>query len=233
MPSMYTVYPVGEVDVRTYNTLADVIHMTKGDIVYTIDSDSYQYWNGTAWKPVTAGVGAASPLTLTANTSTEIPLTINAAAGQTADTLDVKDSGGHILFKLGAGPGTAQGLTVLSPGAFGRGVFVGQNLFSGGETNLGVVAVGTNSTFYVGNEASPGDMVFRTGGGTVAVMSGAHQIALGGLGSFGGGGGPMVFLANCTAAPTTNPTGGGILYAEAGALKYRGSAGTVTTIAPA
>lgn len=39
-------------------------------------------------------------------------------------------------------------------------------------------------------------------------------------------------LANGT-APTANPTGGGVLYVEAGALKYRGSSGTVTTIANA
>ena len=34
-------------------------------------------------------------------------------------------------------------------------------------------------------------------------------------------------------APTANPTGGGFLYVTAGALNYRGSAGTVTAIAPA
>ena len=34
-------------------------------------------------------------------------------------------------------------------------------------------------------------------------------------------------------APSSNPTGGGYLYVEAGALKYRGSSGTVTTIANA
>lgn len=39
-------------------------------------------------------------------------------------------------------------------------------------------------------------------------------------------------IANGT-APTANPSGGGVLYVEAGALKYRGSSGTVTTIAPA
>jgi hypothetical protein len=33
--------------------------------------------------------------------------------------------------------------------------------------------------------------------------------------------------------PTTNTTGGGLLYVESGALKYRGSSGTVTTIANA
>jgi hypothetical protein len=40
-------------------------------------------------------------------------------------------------------------------------------------------------------------------------------------------------LANATTAPASNPTGGGVLYVESGALKYRGSSGTVTTIANA
>lgn len=39
-------------------------------------------------------------------------------------------------------------------------------------------------------------------------------------------------LANAT-APSANPSGGGVLYVESGALKYRGSSGTVTTIANA
>jgi len=40
-------------------------------------------------------------------------------------------------------------------------------------------------------------------------------------------------IANATAAPSVNPAGGGILYVEDGALKYRGANGTVTVIAPA
>ena len=40
-------------------------------------------------------------------------------------------------------------------------------------------------------------------------------------------------IANATVVPSTNPTGGGVLYVEGGALKYRGSSGTVSTIAPA
>lgn len=43
----------------------------------------------------------------------------------------------------------------------------------------------------------------------------------------------MVRISNRTTAPSTNPTGGGLLYAESGALKWRGSSGTVTTIANA
>lgn len=50
--------------------------------------------------------------------------------------------------------------------------------------------------------------------------------------SYGGGSG-VIFIANATTVPTTNPSGGGILYVQGGALKYRGSAGTVTTIAAA
>jgi hypothetical protein len=42
-----------------------------------------------------------------------------------------------------------------------------------------------------------------------------------------------IFIANAVTVPTGNPTGGGFLYVEAGALKYRGSSGTVTTIANA
>jgi hypothetical protein len=48
-----------------------------------------------------------------------------------------------------------------------------------------------------------------------------------------GGGSGVVGIANAGTVPTTNPTGGGVLYASGGALLWRGSNGTVTTIAPA
>ncbi|WP_327132018.1 right-handed parallel beta-helix repeat-containing protein [Streptomyces sp. NBC_01343] len=48
--------------------------------------------------------------------------------------------------------------------------------------------------------------------------------------SYGGGVG-VIFIPNANTTPTTNPTGGGVLYVEGGALKFRGSSGTVTTIA--
>lgn len=43
---------------------------------------------------------------------------------------------------------------------------------------------------------------------------------------------PWLFIGNAT-APGANPASGGYLYVEAGALKYRGSSGTVTTIGAA
>jgi len=49
---------------------------------------------------------------------------------------------------------------------------------------------------------------------------------------FGNGQG-VIAIANASVAPSVNPAAGGILYVEDGALKYRGSRGTVTVIAPA
>jgi hypothetical protein len=49
---------------------------------------------------------------------------------------------------------------------------------------------------------------------------------------FGAGKG-VVAIANALVVPSVNPNGGGVLFVDNGALKYRGSAGTVTTIAPA
>ncbi len=48
-----------------------------------------------------------------------------------------------------------------------------------------------------------------------------------------GGGIGVLGIGNANTLPTANPVGGGVLYVEAGALRYRGSAGTVTTLAAA
>ena len=50
-----------------------------------------------------------------------------------------------------------------------------------------------------------------------------------GVSTFGTDAAKVIGLANAT-APTTSPAGMGQLYVEAGALKYRGSGGTITTL---
>ena len=45
--------------------------------------------------------------------------------------------------------------------------------------------------------------------------------------------GKRVKIGNASAAPSDTPSGGGYLFVENGALKYKGSSGTVTTIAVA
>jgi len=51
-------------------------------------------------------------------------------------------------------------------------------------------------------------------------------------GAFGTGNG-VIGIANATTNPSTNPTGGGVLYSNAGAGTWRGSGGTVTAFGPA
>jgi hypothetical protein len=65
----------------------------------------------------------------------------------------------------------------------------------------------------------------------VARFDQAGNLGLG-VTSFGTSAATVLGIANGT-APTSSPAGMGQLYVEAGALKYRGSSGTVTTIANA
>ena len=45
-----------------------------------------------------------------------------------------------------------------------------------------------------------------------------------------GSGKVVLALANASTVPSADPTGGGVIYCEGGALKYRGSSGTITTL---
>jgi hypothetical protein len=76
--------------------------------------------------------------------------------------------------------------------------------------------------------------VFEINNGTPGTFRDLHVRNLGLNGAVSAGGGVGIqFVANATTVPTSNSTGGGILYCEGGALKFRGSSGTVTTLGPA
>ena len=61
-------------------------------------------------------------------------------------------------------------------------------------------------------------------------LDSSGNLLLGGTATPGAG---VMYIANATTVPASNPSGGGVLYVEGGALKYRGSSGTVTTLGPA
>lgn len=111
---------------------------------------------------------------------------------------------------------------------------------TGGSTS-GVVGAGLNLAGGKGGAAATagGPVAIQTapaGSGTTLVdrirVEANGNISLGASPSYGGGV-LVAYLPNCTTAPTVAPTGGGVLFVESGALKYIGSSGTVTTIAPA
>ena len=83
----------------------------------------------------------------------------------------------------------------------------------------------TNKYCYIGSVESGTayrNLILQPNGGNVGV----------GIGTFGTSADKVLGLANAT-APSTSPAGMGQLYVEAGALKFRGSSGTITTIAAA
>lgn len=64
-------------------------------------------------------------------------------------------------------------------------------------------------------------------------QNGTGKVSLGINGTSFGGGEAVIYIANANILPSSNPALGGILYVDSGSLKYRGSSGTVTTIAAA
>jgi hypothetical protein len=180
----------------------------------------------------------ANVLTLRGNTTTTellttggTPLSINNSTLATTLAGNLTVSGGTIssgtaTLTLNSTANTvvlqSAGTTALTLDSSQNATFAGKAVVSGttgipsagkGEigatAGLGLILTGNGSTY---------DLLLanKNGGTVLAVPTGTSY----------------TFLANAT-APAANPTGGGYLYVEGGALKYRGSSGTVTTIANA
>lgn len=156
--------------------------------------------------PSGGGGGAASPLTLTAHNAGEIPLTVSAAPGQTADVLDI----------IAQAPLSNYGWRFLPNGLL--------------ENNRnGQVA-------YWGSDSAGNSVIQGAGGTTNlwVIYDGRLAIGTGQPGGWGGGVGPMIQLGYASVAPTAPGTANwGIIYiSTSGALHYRGPT-TDTQIAPA
>lgn len=100
--------------------------------------------------------------------------------------------------------------------------------------NIGANATGgytwINSA-YINNSNIASPMVFMTGV-TERMRIDSSGNLLVGTTTAGTSAAKVIGMANAT-APSSSPAGMGQLYVEGGALKFRGSSGTVTTIAPA
>jgi hypothetical protein len=120
-------------------------------------------------------------------------------------------------------------------GALGDGcVFLGYNAANLGASIANTIVIGTSARATNSNE-----IVIGTSSHTRFTMFGTRSVAGDSSGNFvfgtvaAGSSAQGVFVIQDGTAPTTSPAGAGQLYVESGALKYRGSSGTVTTIAPA
>lgn len=113
---------------------------------------------------------------------------------------------------------------IVSPDTsnFARIAFLQGGLAATARFEIGMAEDATGN-LYIANSNLTTKFVTVTPAGNIGIRTTAQ---------FGSGTG-VIGIANRSVAPTTNPTGGGVLYCEAGALKYRGSSGTVTTLANA
>ncbi len=102
------------------------------------------------------------------------------------------------------------------------------------DSGSGILAMGANVTINGNGSATFAGTVTAnfalSSGGNISSSSGG-SLRLGTVDT--GGGANVIGVRNATTVPTTNPAGGGVLYVESGALKYRGSSGTITTLAAA
>lgn len=83
-----------------------------------------------------------------------------------------------------------------------------------------------------GNGTNTNQHLLRSRGSSSLAADNNSLALVGGLGSFGGGD-RVVFIGNAGTNPSTNPTGGGVLYSDAGdasRLKWRRPDGTVDVV---
>lgn len=88
----------------------------------------------------------------------------------------------------------------------------GSSVVLNAPSNGGSVAVNLNNVTYLQVD-------------TAALHVGTNADRAGGVG--------VIALKECTTPPPNTPIGAGVLFVSSGALKYKGTSGTVTTIAPA
>jgi hypothetical protein len=132
---------------------------------------------------------------------------------------------------LGVGASPVEKLTVagaaeITGGVVGQGCYLVRDGASGGGTysaKTGNVSLSAPAS---------GTLRFNVNGGTLAAQIDTSGNVGVGVSTFGTSAAKVIGIANGT-APSTSPAGMGQLYVEAGALKYRGSSGTITTIANA
>ncbi len=82
------------------------------------------------------------------------------------------------------------------------------------------------------SDAATGLMNLKVGGTSQFFVRIDGNVGLNTTSEFGSGAG-VVGIANAGTNPSTNPAGGGVLYSDGGAGKWRGSSGTVSTFGPA
>lgn len=142
--------------------------------------------------------------------------------GSTANAIVAGIANTHVGYDAGSASGDISNSTAIGFGA----------LVAANATALGASASASGSGSVAIGRDNAGTGASTSVANTIALGTALHSVLIGTGAGLGGGAG-VLSIKNAGTAPTTNPSAGGILYCEAGALKYRGSSGTVTTLGAA
>lgn len=212
-------------------------------------TDTYNLGTTAAgWRRIAIEHGASRPdglglvQTLTATDSPRVFFTNSTDAWG----YSMRGSSAGLLFSTGATAYSASGTTRLTMTATAWLPETDNAMTNGSSAQRWSTVFGYTGDFTSGSVKSP---ILASGSATNLLLQfntttkitiltaetrfvAGDNVAFNGVGSFGGGVG-VIGLLNAGTVPTSNPTGGGVLYVEGGALKYRGSSGTSTTLAAA
>ena len=231
--------------------------VVNGGALGTPSSGTVTNLTGTASININGTVGATTPSTVAATTLSAT----SAVTMANATALQFKESGGTArntlgmtagnLIQVGDIPNAGNSLELLSFGAINTKINT-STITSVSSTGLAVTgALSATGAVTIGDRINAaanfdlrgaGDVYTTLASSTnfyirnisaINVFTATDTGNIGiGVTAFGTSAAKVLGMANAT-APTSSPAGMGQLYVEAGALKYRGSSGTVTTIANA
>jgi hypothetical protein len=183
-----------------------------------------------------------------------VPLAVRGAVSQTANLQVWQDSSGNVLNRISSSGDMVYGR--FSGSGFstntGSATIITNNSAVVPMTVKGAASQTANLQEWqnsagtvIGSVSASGAPTFNNflninNANTGIAQQGVYRIrfdgsntAIGSQTPSAGGGVGVIPIQSATTVPSSNPTGGGILYVDAGALKYRGTSGTVTTIANA
>jgi hypothetical protein len=180
-------------------------------------------WGNTTASTLTIGV-AGTGLTMAASVTMQGSL--NMPSGGAITWASTASAVINTTAKSGNGSNT----TITAQGSNAANGNGGMLLLQGGAANgtglKGGVQLCLNGTTAV--EVEVAEVI--SGNAVVALVRGSALTSTQMPANTGNG---VIYIANAGTAPTANPVSGGILYCEAGALKYRGTGGTTTTLGAA
>lgn len=180
-------------------------------------------WGNTTASTLTIGV-AGTGLTMAASVTMQGSL--NMPSGGTITWASTASA----TITTTAKSGNASNTTISAQGSNAANGNGGMLLLQGGAANgtglKGGVQLCLNGTTTI--EVEVAEVI--SGNAVVALVRGSALTSTQMPANTGNG---VIYIANAGTAPTANSVSGGILYCEAGALKYRGTGGTTTTLGAA